>query len=84
LGKLTPLFHLETQWRSSSEKVSPERITMSKETPKKKHRRTAVEVANSQNFLTVRKMVQEGLIPGDRIAQLIQEFLPINQPKASQ
>lgn len=42
-------------------------------------RRSAAEVMNSQNVLIVRKMVQEGLIPGERIAALIREFDPTVQ-----
>jgi hypothetical protein len=50
---------------------------------KKRQRRSAVEVANAQNILILRKMVQEGLVPGERISQLIQEFLPLAQAKKS-
>jgi len=47
-----------------------------------RHRRSAAEVMNSQNVLIVRKMVQEGLIPGERISQLIREFDPTAQKAA--
>jgi len=47
-----------------------------------RHRRSVAEVINSQNVLIVRKMVQEGLIPGERISQLIREFDPTAQKAA--
>ncbi len=45
-------------------------------------RRSAADVMNSQNVLIVRKMVQEGLIHGERIAALIREFDPTVQKAA--
>jgi hypothetical protein len=51
---------------------------------KKRGRRSAIEVANSQNILVLRKLVQEKVIPGERIAALIQEYLPVAQSKATE
>ena len=51
----------------------------SKET--KKQRRTAAQVANSQNVLTLRKILQEiredgtPVIPDQRVKELIDEYL---------
>ena len=50
----------------------------------KRHRRSAVQVANSQNILILRKLVQEGVIPGERVISLIQEYLPIAVAKAAE
>ena len=53
-----------------------------KNSRKPRHRRTAADVMNSQNVLIVRKIVQEGLIPSERIAALIREFDPTVQKAA--
>ena len=45
----------------------------------KRQRRSAAEVLNANNVLVIRKMVQEGLIPADRLTQLIREFDPTVQ-----
>jgi hypothetical protein len=57
---------------------------MEKKIRKKRERRSALEVANSQNLLILRKLVQEQVIPGERVAQLIQEYLPVAQAKAAE
>jgi hypothetical protein len=51
---------------------------------KPRQKRTAVEVANSQNILILRKLVQEEVIPGERVSALIQEYLPVAQQRAAQ
>jgi hypothetical protein len=51
-------------------------------TKAKKHRRSAVEVANSQNVLTLRKLLQEvrengtPVVPGNVVRELMNEYLP--------
>ena len=54
-------------------------------TPKAaKHRRSAIEVANSQNVLVVRKLLQEvrdkdsqtPVIPADMVRKIMDEYLP--------
>jgi hypothetical protein len=45
----------------------------------KRQKRSAAEVLNANNVLVIRKMVQEGLIPADRLTQLIREFDPTVQ-----
>jgi hypothetical protein len=51
-----------------------------------KQRRSSIEVANSQNVLVVRKLLQEvrdkksqePVIPAERVRQIMDEFLPLS------
>jgi hypothetical protein len=65
--------------------VHQKEVAMSTSTTKaKKHRRSAIQVANSQNILILRKLVQEGVIPNEKMTALIQEYLPVAEQKAAQ
>lgn len=50
---------------------------------KPRTRRTAAEVAASQNQLILRKLVQEGAIPEQRMIELIQQYLPSTVTKTA-
>jgi hypothetical protein len=44
---------------------------------KTKQKRTAAQVMATDNSLILRKMIQENIIPAQRISELVQEFMPL-------
>jgi len=45
-------------------------------------KRSAAQVANSQNNLVLRKMIQENAIPAQVVSELIQKYLPTSSVKS--